>query len=129
MLLLLLAAVLVWICIIPVSLDSDIVMDSIQITWTDENMQQVHPTDQKQGKKIAGIIKHYGRRRIATRSAEHSRVKGDLEIEGMDRMGKVRRIYLSQDTEEYFLFVGKNRYKIPHGKEMYQEMALMLQKS
>ncbi|MCD8336086.1 MAG: hypothetical protein LUD18_02220 [Lachnospiraceae bacterium] len=116
-----------------ISLASDeLVADSVKVTWTNDEMEQIDLTNQARKEKIVRLLDEY---KYSLESApveageeEFQPHKGDLEIRVNDKKGGSHQIYLSKEGEEYFCYSQEEGkvYKIPEGDELYQEIAAAL---
>ncbi|MCD8104756.1 MAG: hypothetical protein LUF35_07095 [Lachnospiraceae bacterium] len=107
----------------------ELVADSVEVTWTNDDMEQVDLTDQAKKETIVRLLDEYSRESTPAESdKEFQPHKGDLEISVKDKNGDSHHIYLSKEGEDYFCFSKEEGelYKIPEGSELYQEVAAAL---
>ncbi|MCD7885153.1 MAG: hypothetical protein LUI87_15855 [Lachnospiraceae bacterium] len=107
----------------------ELVADSIEVTWTNEDMEQIDLTGQAKKEKIARLLDGY----VGDGDTDHSAErdfrphKGDLEISVKDNKGEEHYIYLSKEGDHYcYSKEDGNTYEIPQGDELYQEVAAAL---
>ncbi|MCC8103748.1 MAG: hypothetical protein LIP11_16365 [Clostridiales bacterium] len=104
--------------------------DSVKITWTNGEMEQIDLTDQVKKDKIVRLLDEYSRENAPAEpgEGEFRPHKGDLEISVSDKKGGSHQIYLSKEGEDYFCYSQEDGkvYRIPEGDELYQEVAAAL---
>ncbi|MCD7812685.1 MAG: hypothetical protein LUH20_01300 [Lachnospiraceae bacterium] len=108
----------------------ELVADSVKVTWTNDEMEQIDLTDQARKEKIVRLLDEYSRESAPAESGEEEfrPHKGDLEIQVSDKKGGSHQIYLSKEGDDYFCYSEEEGkvYKIPEGDELYQEVAAAL---
>ncbi|MCD8396786.1 MAG: hypothetical protein LUD12_06355 [Lachnospiraceae bacterium] len=108
----------------------ELVADSVKVTWTNDEMEQVDLTNQARKEKIVRLLDEYSRESAPAEAGEEEfrPHKGDLEISVSDKSGGSHQIYLSKEGEDYFFYSQEEGkvYKIPEGDELYQEVAAAL---
>ncbi|MCD8076371.1 MAG: hypothetical protein LUF27_15330 [Lachnospiraceae bacterium] len=108
----------------------ELVADSVKVTWTNDEMEQIDLTDQARKEKIVRLLDEYSRESAPAESGEEEfrPHKGDLEIQVNDKKGGSHQIYLSKEGDDYFCYSEEDGkvYKIPEGDELYQEVAAAL---
>lgn len=107
----------------------ELVADSIEVTWINDDMEQIDLTGQARKEKIARLINGYVGKDAADSpdEKEFSPRKGDLEISVKDNQGVEHYIYLSKEGDHYCYFQENgSSYEIPQGDELYQEVAAAL---
>ncbi|MCD8346409.1 MAG: hypothetical protein LUD16_00400 [Lachnospiraceae bacterium] len=108
----------------------ELVADSVKITWTNGDMEQIDLTDQARKEKIVRVLDEYSRERTPAKpdEEEFQPHEGDLEISVSDKSGGSHQIYLSREGDDYFCYSQEEGkvYKIPEGDKLYQEVAAAL---
>lgn len=102
--------------------ESVLVADTLKVTWTNGDMEQVDLTQNVRKEKITELLGEHGGR-TAPAGEELQPRKGDLEISVEDRRGVTHYFHLSHESGEYLYYSGDQEYSIADGEELYQEVA------